>query len=183
MCEPVSAFIAANQLAIAGASAAASTLGAVSQYNEQTDTAEANQQAAKDAYILQSHLTNRKLMEERTSISQKKQDNSIKRMQSSASGVAMAAAGGVQGASVDQMLDDFRRNEGVISDRYDQTMESKELQATYDMRGAKATADSRIQANKGPSLAGVYTTAIRGAGSFASSASDFKDLYDGDYDV
>lgn len=174
--------LGASQLAISAASAVAGVAGAVGEYREGARRHEENAQSARDAYILETHLTNKRLLQERQASSQKKADNSIKRMQAEATGLVAAASGGVQGRSVEQVLDDFRRSEGVVSDRIDQSQEAREDQAVFDMQGSAAKARSRVNSVPMPSLSGVYTATVRGVGSLANGYSDYRDLYEGDYD-
>ena len=76
-----------------------------------------NTAASKDAYFLKTKRANLRIIQEQTQASQKKQDADLKSMRSQ--GTAMAAAGGagVQGANVDQMLNDFERAEGDVQNQ------------------------------------------------------------------
>ncbi|WP_339771426.1 hypothetical protein [uncultured Pseudosulfitobacter sp.] len=175
--------LGAMKLAVGVTSAAAGVAQSINANKRQGELYEQNGQAAKDAYFLETHLTNKKLMDERKATSQKKQDNSIKRMKASATALTAAATGGVQGGSVSQVLDDYKRSEGVVSDRLDQSLESAESQSVYNMMGSQAKAQARINSIPLPDNSNIYASVIRGAGSVMGEFSDFKDLYDGDYDV
>lgn len=175
--------LGAGKLIVGAASTYAGVQGAKNQYERQAQHYEQNKQAAHDAYILDTHLRNKNLMQQRAATSQRKQDNSLKRLQAEGSALAAAAAGGVEGASVSQILDDFRRNEGVIEDRLDQNLEAREDQNDFELLGSQATAQGRANSVQIPSLDGVYSTAVRGAGNLLGEFSDFSDLFDGDFDV
>jgi len=104
-------------LAVQGISAGAKVLGAMDQSNNSNAAYVQNTRAAKDAYFLKSKQSNLRVLQEQTQASQEKQDADLKAMK--AQGTAMAAAGGsgVQGANVAQLLNDFERSEGVLTDR------------------------------------------------------------------
>jgi len=174
--------IAGAELAIGVASGVATAAASVSSYKQGIKRYEDNVQASRDAFVLETHLINKRLSEEKKATSQKKSDNTIKRMQAGASGLAMAAAGGVQGASVEQILDDFRRSEGVVGDRLDQSMAARSEQAHYDMMGSAAKAQRRINSVPIPSQAEAYAGVARGVSTAVSSYSDFNDLYAGEED-
>lgn len=177
------AVLGAAKLAIAAASTVATVATAVNAQKAGNERYEQNAQAANDAYILETHLKNKQLQEQGKAVAQRKEDNSIKRLKATGTALASAAAGGVEGASVDQVLQDFRRSEGVIEDRLDQSLEAQESQAAYELLGSQAKAQSRINSIPIPDSSAVYGAAVRGAGNLVGAFSDYKDLYDGDYDA
>ena len=175
--------LGAAKLALMVGSTVMSITGAHEQHKRELDMKKANDKSAHEAYILETHLINRRLLEEGEAVAQKKGDNSIKRMQASASSLAYAAAGGVEGVSVDQVLQDFKRSEGIVADRLDRNLEARQNQAVFDMMGSQARSQNRINAVPVPTLDNLYATAARGAGAIVGGVSDFKDLFDGDYNL
>ena len=131
-------------LAIQGISAGAQVLGAMDKSNNANAAYVQNTRAAKDAYFLKSKQANLRVIQEQTQASQKKQDADLKSMRSQ--GTAMAAAGGagVQGANVDQMLNDFERAEGVMTDRISQKLEDVQGQNEMTKLGYQSEAINRI---------------------------------------
>lgn len=175
--------LGAAKLAIGVASTAASIGSAINANKRQTELHEQNKQAAHDAYVLETHLKNKQLQEQGKAVSQRKQDNAIKRMKATGTALTAAAAGGVEGMAVDQVLQDFKRSEGIVEDRLDQSLEARQSQAVYDMIGSQAKTQSRVNSIPLPDNSNVYGAVVRGAGNLVGEFSDFKDLYDGDYDV
>lgn len=131
-------------LAIKGISAATSVMGAIDKSKKQNAAYEQNTRAAKDAYFLKSKQSNLRVMQEQTQASQQKQDADLKAMK--AQGTAMAAAGGsgVQGANVAQLLNDFERSEGVLTDRISQRLEGIQSQNEMNKLGYQSEAINRI---------------------------------------
>jgi hypothetical protein len=103
-----------------------------------------NTAASKDAYFLKTKQANLRIIQEQTQASQKKQDADLKSMRSQ--GTAMAAAGGagVQGANIDQMLNDFEKSEGFFTDRIDQKLRDIKGQNEYNKLGYQSEAINRI---------------------------------------
>ena len=100
--------------------------------------------ASKDAYFLKTKRANLRIIQEQTQASQKKQDADLKSMRSQ--GTAMAAAGGagVQGANIDQMLNDFEKSEGFFTDRIGQKLRDVQNQNEYNKLGYQSEAINRI---------------------------------------
>ena len=133
-----------SALAIKGISAGISALGAIDASNKQNAAVAQNAQSAKDAYFLKSKQSNLRILQEQTQASMQKQDADLKALKSQ--GTAMAAAGGagVQGANVDQLLNDFERSEGVMADRISQKLESMQAQNEVNKLGYQTEAQNRI---------------------------------------
>ena len=131
-------------LAIQGISAGAQVLGAMDKSNNANAAYVQNTRAAKDAYFLKSKQSNLRVLQEQTQASQQKQDADLKAMK--AQGTAMAAAGGsgVQGANVAQLLNDFERSEGVLTDRINQRLEGIQSQNEINKLGYQSEAINRI---------------------------------------
>ena len=138
------AAISSSALAIKGISAGISALGAIDASNKQNAAVAQNAQSAKDAYFLKSKQSNLRILQEQTQASMQKQDADLKALKSQ--GTAMAAAGGagVQGANVDQLLNDFERSEGVMADRISQKLEAMQAQNEVNKLGYQTEAQNRI---------------------------------------
>lgn len=162
MCEPTTLLAIGNAVAgtsaVAGGAAAAGTMatgmqalsaggkviGGLAGVAAQNKAAAQNAQSAKDAYFLKSKQSNLRILQEQTQASMQKQDADLKALKSQ--GTAMAAAGGagVQGANVDQLINDFERSEGVMADRIQQKLESMQAQNEVNKLGYQTEAQNRI---------------------------------------
>lgn len=133
-----------SALAIQGLTAGAKAVGALAGVAAQNKAAAQNAQSAKDAYFLKSKQSNLRILQEQTQASMQKQDADLKALKSQ--GTAMAAAGGagVQGANVDQLINDFERSEGVMADRIQQKLESMQAQNEVNKLGYQTEAQNRI---------------------------------------
>lgn len=162
MCEPTTLLAIGNAVAgtsaVAGSATAAGTMatgmqalsaggkviGGLAGVANQNKAAAQNAQSAKDAYFLKSKQSNLRILQEQTQASMQKQDADLKALKSQ--GTAMAAAGGagVQGANVDQLINDFERSEGVMADRISQKLESMQAQNEVNKLGYQTEAQNRI---------------------------------------
>lgn len=162
MCEPTTLLAIGNAVAgtsaVAGSAAAAGTMatgmqalsaggkviGGLAGVANQNKAAAQNAQSAKDAYFLKSKQSNLRILQEQTQASMQKQDADLKALKSQ--GTAMAAAGGagVQGANIDQLINDFERSEGVMADRISQKLESMQAQNEVNKLGYQTEAQNRI---------------------------------------
>ena len=162
MCEPVTlatlgstllggtaaagtaAAASSSMLAIQGITAAASAGSALAGAAAQNKAAQQNAQSAKDAYFLKTKQANLNIMQEQTQASQQKRDGDLKAMK--AQGTAMAAAGGsgVQGVNIGQLLNDFERSEGVLTDRISQRLEGMQSQNEMQKLAFQSEAQNRI---------------------------------------
>lgn len=133
-----------SALAIQGLTAGAKAVGALAGVAAQNKAAAQNAQSAKDAYFLKSKQSNLRILQEQTQASMQKQDADLKALKSQ--GTAMAAAGGagVQGANIDQLINDFERSEGVMADRISQKLESMQAQNEVNKLGYQTEAQNRI---------------------------------------
>lgn len=162
MCEPTTLLAIGNAVAgtsaVAGSATAVGTMatgmqalsaggkviGGLAGVAAQNKAAAQNAQSAKDAYFLKSKQSNLRILQEQTQASMQKQDADLKALKSQ--GTAMAAAGGagVQGANVDQLINDFERSEGVMADRIQQKLESMQAQNEVNKLGYQTEAQNRI---------------------------------------
>ena len=162
MCEPVTLLAIGNAVAgssvAAGGAMAASTMAtgmtalsagasagsALAGAAAQNKAAQQNAQSAKDAYFLKTKQANLNIMQEQTQASQQKRDGDLKAMK--AQGTAMAAAGGsgVQGVNIGQLLNDFERSEGVLTDRISQRLEGMQSQNEMQKLAFQSEAQNRI---------------------------------------
>lgn len=133
-----------SALAIKGLTAGAKAVGALAGVANQNKAAAQNAQSAKDAYFLKSKQSNLRILQEQTQASMQKQDADLKALKSQ--GTAMAAAGGagVQGANVDQLINDFERSEGVMASRISQKLEAMQAQNEVNKLGYQTEAQNRI---------------------------------------
>jgi len=162
MCEPTTLLaignaVAGSSVAAGGAmaastmatgmtalSAGASSVSALAGAAAQNKAANQNAQSAKDAYFLKTKQANLNIMQEQTQASQQKRDGDLKAMK--AQGTAMAAAGGsgVQGVNIGQLLNDFERSEGVLTDRISQRLEGMQSQNEMQKLAFQSEAQNRI---------------------------------------
>ena len=133
-----------SALAIQGIGAAAKGVSALAGAAAQNKAAQQNAQSAKDAYFLKTKQANLNIMQEQTQASQQKRDGDLKAMK--AQGTAMAAAGGsgVQGVNIGQLLNDFERSEGVLTDRINQRLEGMQSQNEMQKLAFQSEAQNRI---------------------------------------
>jgi hypothetical protein len=161
-------------LAVQGISAGAQVLGAMDKSNRTNDAYVQNTRAAKDAYFLKSKQSNLRVMQEQTQASQQKQDADLKAMR--AQGTAMAAAGGsgVQGANVSQLLNDFERSEGVLTDRISQRLEGIQSQNEMDKLGFQSEAINRISSMQPIGFAETLFNVVEPIAGFGIDYADSK---------
>ena len=157
MCEPVTlallgstatagsaAAATTSMLAIQGISAAASSVGALAGAAAQNKAANQNAQSAKDAYFLKTKQANLNIMQEQTQASQQKRDGDLKAMKAQGTAIASAGGSGVQGVNVNQLLNDFERSEGVLTDRINQRLEGMQSQNEMQKLAFQSEAQNRI---------------------------------------
>lgn len=175
--------LGAGKLGLGILSGAATAITGVMQYKDGVEQSEQNAEAAIDAYHLETYLSGQRGLQEQEAAGQRLQDIQVKAMQDGARAQNAAAAGGVQGASVQQVLADFKRNEGVMTDRVKASRDARRNQSEMEMRGMQANAQNRINSVPPPSVASAFGAVFRGAGMIAGSVSEYVDLWDGDYEA
>ena len=142
MCDPVSLAVASLTIqgvtAVAGASAAADVAAKKNQaYIENT-------RSAKDAYFLKTKQSNLRVQQEQRRTTQQQMDADLKSRKASATAIAAAAGAGVQGANVQQLVNDFERSEGLYNDRTVQRLEDIQQQTAMNQLGYQSETISRI---------------------------------------
>jgi hypothetical protein len=164
------------------ASGVATAVGGVMGAVRQAETAEANSVAARDAYILETHLSGKRQREEQASLVAQRNDIQLQRMIGEAGAVNSAAAGGVGGATVNLTLGSMKANEAVARDRLNRNQEARDEQYGYENRSAQARAQARIDSVPPPTAADYFTPIARGLGQGFTALSDYRDLaqYDGE---
>ena len=186
MCLPIAALgttaLGTAKLALAGVSAVSSIASASAEQKAGMARYNQNKQAAEDAYILETQLMNKRMNEEQAALSQNKQDNRVKQMMASSTALVNAAAGGVQGLSVEQALTDFKRNEGIVTDRLNQSFEAKQEQARFEVMGLQSKARDRVNSVPIPGMGNLFTSVVRGGGAVFDAVSEYTNLFDGDLD-
>lgn len=166
MCEPISlssSALAMTKLAISGASAAASVGSAIMGANSQNAAFKQNNRAAIDAYITKTAAQNLRIRQEGEAAFQKKEDAQLKTLRSQGTARAAAGAGGVQGKSVDALLADYSRSEGVFRDRVAQQLEANTDAVRFDMEGFRSESESRINSMQTAGIGNIFG-AVVGAG-------------------
>jgi hypothetical protein len=133
-----------STLAIQGISAAAKGVGALAAASAQNKAAAQNAQSAKDAYFLKTKQANLSIMQEQTQASQQRNDADLKAMKSQGTAIAAAGGSGVQGVNIGQLLNDFERSEGVLTDRISQRLESMQSQNEMQKLAFQSEAQNRI---------------------------------------
>ena len=159
MCEPMTmAAVAGGGGVAAGTASAASAasmaikgISAIGQAASARRAAEAQNKAyaqnaasARDAYFLKSKQANLRVVQEQTQASQQKMDADLKAMRSQGTAIAASAGAGVEGANVAQLINDFERSEGVLTDRISQRLEGMQAQNENDKLGFQSEAINRI---------------------------------------
>ena len=71
-------------------------------------------------------------------------DADLKAMRSQGTAIAAAAGAGVQGANVEQLVNDFERSEGVLTDRISQRLDGMKAQNEMDKLAFQSEAQNRI---------------------------------------
>ena len=133
-----------STLAIQGISAAAKGVGALAGAAAQNKAAAQNAQSAKDAYFLKTKQANLSIMQEQTQASQQRNDADLKAMKAQGTAIAAAGGSGVQGVNIGQLLNDFERSEGVLTDRISQRLESMQSQNEMQKLAFQSEAQNRI---------------------------------------
>ena len=169
MCDPATA-----ALAVKGAMAASQMAASAEKTNAKNQQYVNNTAAAKDAYFLKTKQANLRVIQEQTQASQKKQDADLKSMRSQ--GTAMAAAGGagVQGANIDQLLNDFERSEGVMTDRISQKLEDVQGQNEMNKLGFQSEAINRINSVQPVGMAEALLGVVEPMANFAIAGADYQ---------
>ena len=155
MCEPMTmaavaggggtaAAASSASMAIKGISTIAQVAGTIDAANKKNEAVHANANAAKDAYFLKSKQANLRIVQEQIQASQQKMDADLKAMRSQGTAIAAAAGAGVQGANVEQLVNDFERSEGVLTDRISQRLDGMKAQNEMDKLAFQSEAQSRI---------------------------------------
>ena len=162
MCEPTTLLAIGNAVAgssvAAGSAMAASTMvtgvsalsagasgvSALAGAAAQNKAANQNAQSAKDAYFLKTRQANLNIMQEQTQASQQKRDADLKAMKAQGTAIASAGGSGVQGVNVNQLLNDFERSEGVLTDRINQRLEGMQSQNEMQKLAFQSEAQNRI---------------------------------------
>ena len=138
------AAVSSSALAIQGITAGAKVFGALGAANAQNKAAAQNARSAKDAYFLKSKQSNLRILQEQNQASMQKQDADLKAMKAQGTAIAAAGGSGVQGVNVDQLINDFERSEGVLSDRISNQLEGMQSQNEMQKLAFQSEAQNRI---------------------------------------
>lgn len=164
MCEPTS-ILGGASLALAVASTAMEVASVSQSRAVQAEQVEENTRAANEAYILETIQLNTRRRQEQEAAVQRKNDAQIKTAKAVGSAKVSAAAGNVEGGSLNLLLGDFYRSLGSFNDRTDQQAEDVEEQIGAQSIAAEARRDARIASVPLPGGDGAFAgAAIRGAG-------------------
>lgn len=166
-----SAATANTILAIQGVTAGVSALAAADGAKRQNAAAALNNQSALDAYFLKSKQNQLSVIQEQTQASQQRQDANLKALKAQGTATAVAGASGVQGTNVAQLLNDFERSEGVMTDRIQQRLEGVQNQAAMTTLGFQSEAQNRINSMQPQ---GFAETLFNVAEPIAGFAIDYK---------
>lgn len=170
-----SAAAASNtMLAIQGVTAGISALGALDAAGRQNKGAAQNNQAALDAYFLKSKQNQLSVIQEQTQASQQTRDAGLKSMRAQGTAIAAAGGAGVQGTNVAQLLNDFERSEGLMTDRVQQRLEGVQAQAAMSVLGFQSEAQNRINSMQPQGFAETLFNVAEPLGGFAIDYYDSK---------
>lgn len=169
MCEPATAM-----LAIQAVTAAAGAAASVEKTNDQNQRYVDNAAASKDAYFLKTKQSNLRVIQEQTQASQKNQDADLKAQRSQGTAIAAAAGAGVQGTNVEQLINDFERSEGMMTDRVNQNLENTQAQNEINKLGFQSEAINRINSVQPVGFAEAMFGVIEPIAEFGVSFADQK---------
>lgn len=180
MCEPTTLIAlgmsaqaaSTTALVIKGVGMVASVAGKASEAKNKNAAAAQNAQSAKDAYFLKTRQSNLRQLQEQNQASQQKQDADLKALKSQGTALAAAAGGGVQGANVDQLMNDFERSEGVLTGRIQERLDGMASQTAMQNLAFQSEANNRINSMQPQSFA---ETLFKIAEPIAGYAIDYGD--------
>lgn len=136
--------VSSSILTIKGLTAAASAGSALAGAAAQNKAAKQNAQSAKDAYFLKTKQANLNIMQEQMQAAQQKRNANLKAMKAQGTAIAAAGGSGVQGVNIDQLLNDFERSEGLLTDRINQRLEGMQSQNEMQKLAFQSEAQNRI---------------------------------------
>jgi|TARA_B110000902_G_scaffold250305_1_gene309338 hypothetical protein len=175
MCEPVSAgTMAAITLGVQGVTAGAQAAASVEKTNKQNQQYVENTAAAKDAYFLKTKQANLRVTQQQTQASQKSRDADLKATRSQGTAIAAAAGSGVQGTNVEQLINDFERSEGVLTDRINQNLEAQQAQNEVTKLGFQSEAINRINSVQPVGFAEAMFGMVEPLAGFAVDAASYS---------
>lgn len=183
MCDPVTVgtgALATAKLAVSAASVVGGVVSTVQSTNAQNARAAQNAQSAKDAFILKTAAQNQRIRQEQIAASQKKEDASLKALRSRATAQAAASAGGVKGNSVQLLLQDYARSEGVFRDRVAEQLGADTAAIRTDTLGFRAEADQRIASVPPVGMGNIFGAALSGAGKLYTAFDDYSATKNGE---
>lgn len=152
------------------APAALQGIQAIASFQGQKQQASAVRQAAIADYERKSTEINRRQMQEDDAAAQKDGLQSLEEAQRGADAEVSAAAGGVAGVSLDNILSDVSRTGARNRETIRQNSDATAQQLQLEKKGAKAEAQSRINSAPAPStlslVAGLGSAALSGYNSY-----------------
>lgn len=105
---------------------------------------ERNAELANRAFIQQSEQINRRTQQEQVAASEEIQQVQIERLDAQGRAEAAAAAAGVQGLSVQNLLNNFQRQEARYRSAVQQNLAFAQENAEAEKKGLRAQAEGRI---------------------------------------
>jgi hypothetical protein len=174
MC-PVTTFgLAAAALAVSTVSSVAAIGTSVMETKKQNEAHSENGRAALDAYIMETSRTNRRISQENTATGQKRQATDVKRMSTKGKSFAGAAAGGVTGQSVDELMSDYNRGAVAHKRSLSLSNDNRTDQLDNSKDGARATSDSRIRSVAPVGMEKIFGATVDAGAQMFGAYSDFK---------
>jgi hypothetical protein len=152
MCDPVSLSVAV--IAVSVASAGLSVYGQQQQQKAQVayqnklqaanqQQMEQNRDLATRAYLDQANAANAQLAQSREAAAVSNFDASRETLQARGAAIASAAEAGVYGGSLDALLSDFGRHEGMFASRNEANLIYKQQQTAAQVKGYHTEATGR----------------------------------------
>lgn len=140
---------------------------AIAQARYQNEMYKQTGDIAAENYRQQTGTVAQRTFQQSEATGQEAQSSLVATMQATSRAAAAAAEAGVGGASVSQLLDDFRRQEAMNIDALRTNQEWSAEQATRDQQALRADAQSRIaQARPRPAvMPSILGTALQIGGS------------------
>lgn len=155
-----------GQLALGLATFALGAVQSIAEYSAQKAESKANEQNAIEAWKNQQTQLTKRAMQEEDALRQKQQLQNIEEAQVKADTVASAAASGVAGISLDNLVSDVTRraayNRGIEEENTRMTL----AQIRLERKGLNSQAQGRINSVPRPSalglVAGIGGAALKG---------------------
>lgn len=153
-------------LAVGLITAGIGAVQSVAQFSAQRQEAKANQENATESWKQQQNQLTKRAMQEEDALRQKQQQQNIEEAQARADVVTSAAAGGISGISLDNLVADVGRRASFNRQAEEENTRNTLSQIRLERKGINSQAQGRINSVPKPSglslVAGVGGAALKG---------------------